>query len=42
MVSIPTAKLRGRWPFGGERENLGRQKPSGAEYREAQGRTGSY
>ncbi len=29
-------------PVGREREDLGRQKPSGAEYREAQGRTGSY
>ena len=32
----------GCWlPFGREREDLGRQKPFGAEYREAQGRTGS-
>jgi len=28
-------------PFGREREDPGRQKPAGAEYREAQGRTGS-
>jgi hypothetical protein len=32
----------GRLCAGRERENLGRQKPLGAEYREAQGRTGSY
>jgi hypothetical protein len=32
----------GCWlPVGREREDLGRQKPFGAEYREAQGRTGS-
>jgi hypothetical protein len=30
-----------RWPVGCEREDPKRQKPFGAEYREAQGRTGS-
>ena len=29
------------WLVGREREDLGWQKPLGAEYREAQGRTGS-
>jgi hypothetical protein len=34
-------QITGWLPIGREREDLGRQKPFGAEYREAQGRTGS-